>query len=48
MLALPVLLYVVFGAPRAADPMPSGTIGAFMMVSFSILERGLIELPGRD
>jgi hypothetical protein len=35
-LALPILLYVVFGAPRAADPMPAGTVGAFMMVGFSI------------
>ncbi len=35
-LALPVLLYVVFGAPRAGEPMPAGTVGAFLMVGFSI------------
>ncbi len=35
-MALPILLYFIFGAPRAADAMPAGTIGAFMMVGFSI------------
>lgn len=35
-LALPILLYLIFGAPRATEPMPAGTIGAFMMVGFSI------------
>jgi ABC-2 type transport system permease protein len=35
-MALPIFLYFVFGAPRAAEPMPAGTIGAFMMVGFSI------------
>jgi len=34
-MALPILLYFIFGAPRAADPMPAGTIGAFTMVGFS-------------
>lgn len=35
-LALPVLLYIIFGAPRATDPMPGGTVGAFVMVGFAI------------
>lgn len=35
-LALPILLYVVFGAPRAGDAMPGGTVGAFLAVGFSI------------
>jgi len=35
-LVLPVLLYVIFGAPRATDPMPGGTVGAFIMVGFAI------------
>jgi ABC-2 type transport system permease protein len=35
-LALPILLYIVFGGPRAAEPMPAGTIGAFLAVGFSI------------
>ena len=35
-LALPILLYFIFGAPRATEPMPAGTVGAFTMVGFSI------------
>jgi ABC-2 type transport system permease protein len=35
-MALPILLYFIFGAPRAAEPMPAGTVGAFTMVGFSI------------
>lgn len=35
-LALPVLLYFIFGAPRAGDPMPGGTVGMFTMVGFAI------------
>ncbi|HSW43914.1 MAG TPA: ABC transporter permease [Patescibacteria group bacterium] len=35
-LALPVLLYFIFGAPRAAEAIPAGTVGGFTMVGFSI------------
>ncbi len=35
-LALPILLYFIFGAPRATEPMPAGTVGMFTMVGFSI------------
>lgn len=35
-LALPVLLYLIFGATRAAEPIPAGTVGGFTMVGFSI------------
>ena len=35
-LALPILLYFIFGAPRAAEPMPGGTVGMFTMVGFGI------------
>ncbi len=35
-LALPILLFFIFGAPRATEPMPAGTVGLFTMVGFSI------------
>jgi ABC-2 type transport system permease protein len=35
-MALPILLYFIFGAPRAAEATPLGTVGAFTMVGFSI------------
>ena len=35
-IALPVVLYMVFGAPRANEPMPGGTVGAYLVVAFCI------------
>jgi ABC-2 type transport system permease protein len=35
-IALPIVLYMVFGAPRAAEPMPGGTVGAYLVVAFCI------------
>jgi ABC-2 type transport system permease protein len=35
-LALPIVLYLVFGAPRATEPMPGGTVGAYLVVAFCI------------
>lgn len=35
-LALPLLLYLIFGATRASEVIPGGTIGLFTMVGFSI------------
>ncbi|HYO43515.1 MAG TPA: ABC transporter permease [Candidatus Limnocylindrales bacterium] len=35
-LALPIVLYLVFGAPRVTEPMPGGTVGAYLVVAFCI------------
>lgn len=35
-LALPIVLYMVFGAPRVTEPMPGGTVGAYLVVAFCI------------
>lgn len=35
-LALPIVLYLVFGAPRGSEPMPGGTVGAYLVVAFCI------------
>ncbi len=35
-IVLPVVLYLIFGAPRATEPTPYGTLGTYMMVGFSI------------
>jgi ABC-2 type transport system permease protein len=35
-LALPIVLYLIFGAPRANETIPGGTVGLYTMVGFSI------------
>jgi len=35
-LALPIVLYLIFGAPRAGEQIPGGTVGLYTMVGFSI------------
>lgn len=35
-LALPVVLYLIFGAPRATEAMPGGTLGLYLMTGFGI------------
>ncbi len=35
-IALPIILYLIFGGPRATEPTPYGTLGTYMMVGFSI------------
>ena len=35
-LVLPIVLYLIFGGPRATEPTPFGSIGLYMMVGFSI------------
>ncbi len=35
-LALPVVLYLIFGAPRATEAMPGGTVGLYLMTGFGI------------
>jgi ABC-2 type transport system permease protein len=35
-IALPVVLYMIFGAPRVSEQMPGGTVGAYLVVAFCI------------
>lgn len=35
-LALPVVLYLIFGAPRATEAIPGGTLGLYLMTGFGI------------
>ena len=35
-IVLPVILYLIFGGPRATEPTPYGSVGTYMMVGFSI------------